>query len=232
MSQTADVWVPIGLDAQVTAASSNPVFVEEVSLALWRGEAKADGSLPPVNVWDDRCPHRGMRLSHGFVKGETLCCIYHGWGYQSGDGQCVHIPAHPDLTPPKTIQAKTYASESRYGIVWTNLAENPQTSVPEAGADHDWEPVRSLYVARSRAHTESLIRQHDFGDGVQAEAAGDGIFLVRRPEAILMLAVQSVGPEKTGIHVVAAGDAIDPSVRSALASRMTVLRDAIEAATN
>ncbi|MGO7418409.1 Rieske 2Fe-2S domain-containing protein, partial [Rhizobium ruizarguesonis] len=41
------------------------------SIALW---SSASGR---ISASADRCPHRGMSLSHGFVRGETLSCIYH-----------------------------------------------------------------------------------------------------------------------------------------------------------
>ena len=70
----------------------------EAELAVWRS---ASGRIA---AWRDRCPHRGMRLSHGFVRGESLNCIYHGWTY-GADGACRRIPAHPEVVPPATIRA-------------------------------------------------------------------------------------------------------------------------------
>ena len=63
-----------------------------------------------------------MRLSFGFVRQGRLRCLYHGWGYGE-DGQCAVIPAHPDLTPPKTICARAYGAEAKYGIIWANLSD-------------------------------------------------------------------------------------------------------------
>ena len=145
-------WRGVGLDRQVQPASSNPVIVDGEMLAMWRGE---DG---PVRIWEDRCPHRGMRLSFGFVRGDALRCIYHGWSYRT-DGQCIEIPAHPELTPPKTICASSYPAESRYGIVWTNLERGGPAPFPDLGPDEGWLPVRSLYVNRPAGHEITLQRR-------------------------------------------------------------------------
>ena len=56
----------------------------------------SSGATRPAlpHVWEDRCPHRGMRLSMGFVRSDRIACLYHGWQYGT-DGHCLYIPAHP-----------------------------------------------------------------------------------------------------------------------------------------
>lgn len=90
-------------------------------LVVWRAE---DGT---VNVWENRCPHRGVRLSLGHHRGEALQCQYHGWQFNSGGGACRFVPAHPDAAAPP-VAAKTWPAEVRYGFVWTCLA--PPGEVP------------------------------------------------------------------------------------------------------
>ncbi|MFM0639347.1 Rieske 2Fe-2S domain-containing protein [Paraburkholderia metrosideri] len=84
-------------------------------LVVWRAE---DGA---VNVWENRCPHRGVRLSLGHHRGEALQCQYHGWQFNSGSGACRFVPAHPDAAAPP-VAVKTWPVEVRYGFVWTCLA--------------------------------------------------------------------------------------------------------------
>jgi phenylpropionate dioxygenase-like ring-hydroxylating dioxygenase large terminal subunit len=86
-------WTATGLAHDLPKSVVMAGRFQDTELAIWRS---ATGKL---SAWVDRCPHRGMRLSHGFVRGETLSCIYHGWVYGT-DGGCKHIPAHPALTPP------------------------------------------------------------------------------------------------------------------------------------
>jgi nitrite reductase/ring-hydroxylating ferredoxin subunit len=215
-------WRGVGLDGQVQPASSNPVIVDGEMLAMWRGE---DG---PVRIWEDRCPHRGMRLSFGFVRGDALRCIYHGWSYRT-DGQCIEIPAHPELTPPKTICASSYPAESRYGIVWTNLERGGPAPFPDLGPDEGWLPVRSLYVNRPAGQVEAAVESFDFG-------APSSIRL-KNPSAILLgigsqmemlLAIQPVNADRTGLHAVVRGKNAS-AARADLARRMQQLRAEIEA---
>ena len=80
-----------------------------------------------------------MRLSHGFVRGENLSCIYHGWSF-GPEGNCVRIPAHPDLTPPETINSQNKTVVESGGLVWACDGE-PNSPPPEFKG---LVPVRSL----------------------------------------------------------------------------------------
>jgi hypothetical protein len=83
-----------------------------------------------------------MRLSHGFVRGETLACIYHGWRYGL-DGGCSHIPAHPSLVPPKTITARVFGCHESGGVIFASLTSEtdpprlPERLVPLRSVDFD-----------------------------------------------------------------------------------------------
>lgn len=131
-------WIAVGLTGDVPAGTVVPRQVAGTDLAIWRSAAGH------VHAWGDRCPHRGMRLSHGFVRGETLACIYHGWQYGQ-DASCSYIPAHPDLTPPKTICAQEYPCDMRGEAIWVALGHS-DTPIPDIGTRI---PVRSMDIARS-----------------------------------------------------------------------------------
>lgn len=40
----------------------------------------------------DNCAHRGVPLSQGWFKDDTIQCCYHGWEFGT-DGVCKNIPA-------------------------------------------------------------------------------------------------------------------------------------------
>jgi len=82
-------------------------------LAVWRAD---DGF---INVWADRCIHRGVRLSVGINDGAELVCQYHGWRYSNRNGDCSYIPAHPGEAPARGMCVPTFASAVKYGLVWS-----------------------------------------------------------------------------------------------------------------
>src|SRR5580700_5238771 len=69
---------PVGLSLAVEASSSAGTRLLDRELVVWRDNSGA------AHVWEDRCPHRGMKLSFGFVRGDHIACLYHGWQYNSG----------------------------------------------------------------------------------------------------------------------------------------------------
>ncbi len=96
-------------------------------LAVWRAD---DGF---VNVWENRCLHRGVRLSIGASDGRELVCAYHGWRYANRTAGCTYIPAHPADAPARTICNRTFVAVERYGLVWS--AEDPEGEAPPEAAE-------------------------------------------------------------------------------------------------
>ena len=80
-----DLWYPIAPSWQVGSA---PIGITRLGeqLAVWRD---AQGQ---VNAIEDRCPHRGARLSLGWNLGDRLACWYHGIEVDGG-GVVKSVPA-------------------------------------------------------------------------------------------------------------------------------------------
>jgi phenylpropionate dioxygenase-like ring-hydroxylating dioxygenase large terminal subunit len=122
----AGLWHPVAASAAVGAA---PVAVRllERELVLWRDPAAG------VQAWEDRCPHRGTRLSLGKVADGLLECAYHGWRF-GPRGACRAVPALPGFAPGPAHAAHAYDATEAYGIVFVRL-EGSAARVPEiAGA--------------------------------------------------------------------------------------------------
>jgi ferredoxin-NADP reductase/nitrite reductase/ring-hydroxylating ferredoxin subunit len=96
-------------------------------LAVWRAD---DGN---VNVWENRCLHRGVRLSIGINEGAELKCQYHGWRYANRTAGCTYIPAHPADAPARRIANRTYPVREADGLVWTRL-DGMDGEGPSAGS--------------------------------------------------------------------------------------------------
>lgn len=110
-------WHPVLRSEEAVARHVAFVRLFDMEIALWRDDA---GRL---NAWQNRCPHRGMRLTLGTNTGTELKCRYHGWRFASGTGACTFIPAHPAQTPPKAAVVPTYRTTERYGFVWIGLGD-------------------------------------------------------------------------------------------------------------
>ena len=74
-----------------------------------------------IAVLEDRCCHRNVQLSLGYVNGENLVCAYHGWQYGS-EGKCACIPSLPiDQPIPKTAKIKVFGYIWVMKIKWSQL---------------------------------------------------------------------------------------------------------------
>ena len=107
------IWYPIASSAEV---QKRHVFHAQLlgrEYAVWRAD---DGN---VNVWENRCLHRGVRLTIGINEGSELRCQYHGWRYANRTAGCTYIPAHPADAPARTICNNTYPVKEAMGMVWS-----------------------------------------------------------------------------------------------------------------
>lgn len=125
------LWHPVAADRDVPAGAPLAARLLGEELVLWRDA----GGAP--RAFDDRCPHRGTRLSIGRVcaSGE-LECAYHGWRF-GGDGRCVAVPALPDFAPPLSHAAKPHALRLAQGLWWVRLAEDGEAGPPAVEGDTD-----------------------------------------------------------------------------------------------
>ncbi len=111
-------WLPVAIAHSLGPGQMTAVVLLEQNLVLWRDSA---GQL---HAWQDRCPHRGMKLSMGSLQADQLTCPYHGWQYGT-TGKCQFIPALPMLKEGNLkAQVKTYLVQEHYGLIWVCLAES------------------------------------------------------------------------------------------------------------
>lgn len=125
-------------------------------LAIWRAD---DGF---VNVWENRCLHRGVRLSIGSNEGMELSCRYHGWRYSNRSAGCTYIPAHPADAPARTISNRTFPAIERYGLVWSG--ETPSGEPPTVAVLDEGSPfvLRNLAVNASAEVALAELHHHVF----------------------------------------------------------------------
>lgn len=139
------------------------VFAGEIwgqELALWRAD---DGH---VNAWENRCLHRGVRLTTGVNLGSELMCQYHGWRYANRTAGCTYIPAHPADAPARTICNRVYPALERHGLVWVALEGTIEAAVlpelPENGL-----ALRPIPIDVPPAEVEAVLDQAFRGEPVR-----------------------------------------------------------------
>jgi nitrite reductase/ring-hydroxylating ferredoxin subunit len=201
---SAGHWHPVGLSDSLEAGSSAGTRLLARELVIWRDTSGV------AHVWEDRCPHRGMKLSFGFVRGDHIACLYHGWQYDRG-GYCQYIPAHPDLDVPKTFKVPVYLTQERCGMIWTTLSENPSDVPQDRG---DALPLRSLYldcatdVAIAALGT---VRMTPFAPQGQADTTvsrvTETLYEVSSGPDRLLIGVQAVADHRTALHLAIDGSA-------------------------
>jgi phenylpropionate dioxygenase-like ring-hydroxylating dioxygenase large terminal subunit len=82
-----------------------------------------------INILEDRCCHRNVNLSLGYVKGEQLKCAYHGWEFEGG-GKCTCIPSLPkDQQIPSTVKIKSYLNQVKYQSIWVWLGDEEKADI-------------------------------------------------------------------------------------------------------
>lgn len=150
-------WVPVAASEDVIPRHVFQGKLWGQELAIWRAD---DGY---VNVWENRCLHRGVRLSIGVNTGTELVCQYHGWRYANRNAGCTYIPAHPADAPPRTICNRTYPAREAHGLIWTHLGEG-DPALPEAAEA----PLvlRAVPVRAVPAEVAAALTDFDPGEGL------------------------------------------------------------------
>jgi phenylpropionate dioxygenase-like ring-hydroxylating dioxygenase large terminal subunit len=99
--------------AQGTEFTDQPLAVTfwHQPIVLYRGSAGQ------IHAIEDRCPHRQVKLSAGYVEGDRLVCAYHGWHF-APDGACTHIPYLAANQKLPTCTLRQYPVKEQDGFIW------------------------------------------------------------------------------------------------------------------
>ena len=151
----AGFWHPVAFAHDVAADTPLAARLLDVYLVLYR-------TAVGITVARDLCPHRGTRISRGFMKDGEIVCPMHGLSFD-GAGRCTRIPsvADPDAPIPERLRLRTVMSEERYGLVWACLSGEPIWPLPEWPGIGDpalkklYMPVDTWMAAASR-HVENF----------------------------------------------------------------------------
>jgi 5,5'-dehydrodivanillate O-demethylase len=158
---------PLSLGVDLTSTrpgTPGGTFMRRFWLAIARGEDLMRGEAKPIRIMSEdyvlyrgisgqprliaqRCPHRGAPLHLGWVEGEHIRCVYHGWKFD-GAGECVEQPAE-DPGFCRKVQIATRPVREHMGLVFAYLGEGdppefpPYPAPPQEGLIEAW-PVERV----------------------------------------------------------------------------------------
>ena len=139
-----------GAEMIMTAGKARAIRVMGEDLTLYRGETGEP------HLVASRCPHRLTLLHTGWVQGDTVRCIYHGWTF-NGEGQCTEAPAEGPETAAK-IKIKAYPVREYCGLIftWMGEGEGPPFDLPRKS---EFEQPNLLVIAREQIWPVNFFQQ-------------------------------------------------------------------------
>lgn len=168
----AQHWFPV---ARIQDVSTTPqqVTLLDVNMALYKTESGH------IHLVRDICPHRGVPLTKGWVKGEHIVCPYHGLEYNA-QGKCTKIPAQPNLTKISDRFSLTkFPVIQKFGLVWTSIfgrdQERAHLPMMESWDTDEYQSILPPYVDIAGSSGRQLegfidvahfawVHQHSFAD--------------------------------------------------------------------
>jgi 5,5'-dehydrodivanillate O-demethylase len=115
-------WHPIYRAEELRAGQGKPIEIMSERFTLYRGESGTP------HLVDFRCPHRGTQLSAGWVEGDSIRCMYHGWRF-NGAGQCIEQPAEEKSFAAK-IRIRTYPTQEYLGLIFAYVGDGEAPPLP------------------------------------------------------------------------------------------------------
>ena len=116
-------WQPLALSKDIAPGKAMPILAMGEKFTLFRGET---GSPHLVGF---RCSHRSAQLSVGWVRGDCIQCMYHGWTF-NGDGQCVNRPGELEEGPFPRANIPAYPVRECLGIIYGYLGKGKPPEFP------------------------------------------------------------------------------------------------------
>ena len=115
-------WHPIHRAEDLRAGEAKPIEIMSERFTLYRGETGTP------HVVDFRCPHRGTQLSAGWIEGDPIRCMYHGWQFD-GTGQCTDQPAEEKSFAAK-IRLRSYPTRQYLGLIFAYFGNDEAPPFP------------------------------------------------------------------------------------------------------
>lgn len=170
-------WQPVYVSEKLKPGTLVPLHVMGERFTLYRGESGA------AHLVGFRCAHRRTQLSVGWVRGDAVQCLYHGWTYD-GSGACI---ARPGERPPDacaTVSIPSYPVREHLGLIFAYLGEGEPPQLPFSGFSRPgivgnmqfempcnwWQSYENVFDEAHAAFVHSRSGSHaDLGRGAEVE---------------------------------------------------------------
>jgi vanillate O-demethylase monooxygenase subunit len=151
-----DYWYMICPETEIKANKIKSIRLLGKSIVLFRT------SENEIIALEDRCCHRNVKLSLGFLKNDRIVCGYHGWQYDT-DGLCRCIPSQSTGAKiPPTAKIKRYHTKMYNRWLWIFMGA-PEKSIdtipPDIPELQNWPYIYQSYEFNAELviTAESLI---------------------------------------------------------------------------
>jgi len=170
-------WQPVYISEKLKSGTLVPLHVFGERFTLYRGESGA------AHLVGFRCAHRRTQLSVGWVRGDAVQCLYHGWTYDAA-GACI---ARPGERPPDacaTASIPSYPVREHLGLIFVYLGEGEPPELPFSGFSRPgiinnvqfsmpcnwWQSYENVFDEAHAAFVHSRSGSHaDLGRGAEVE---------------------------------------------------------------
>ncbi|MGH7087923.1 MAG: Rieske 2Fe-2S domain-containing protein, partial [Stellaceae bacterium] len=119
-------WHPVRRAQDLAPGTAVPMRIMGENFTLYRG---ASGP----HAVAERCAHRRTVLAAGFVEGDCIRCLYHGWKYDA-QGQCIEQPAELGEAFAEKVRIRAYPTYEYLDLIFVYLGPGeppPRLRFPE-----------------------------------------------------------------------------------------------------
>jgi 5,5'-dehydrodivanillate O-demethylase len=151
-------WLAIDRGVDLKPGEVKPIRIMSEDYALYRG---ADGR---AQVIEYRCPHRGAQMHLGWVEGNDIRCVYHGWKFDC-TGQCLEQPAEEPGFARK-VKMRTWPTREHMGLIFAYFGPEaeppafpPYPVPPQGGLIEAW-PIEHVPCNYLQCFENSMDEVH------------------------------------------------------------------------
>lgn len=129
-------WICVHRSEDLPTGRARPIRIMSENFTLYRGESGK------AHCIDAQCPHRWAMMHLGWVEGDNIRCVYHGWKFDH-QGQCIEQPAE-EAGFARKVKIGAYPCDEYLGTIWVYFGEGAPPPFPPfphrqtPGLVHTW----------------------------------------------------------------------------------------------